>query len=190
MPAAAASPGLTFEVDSTSDAVDANAGDGLCATRTGTCTLRAAVQEANARPGADAIRLPAGTYELAIPPLNQNDIATGDLDITDSLTIDGAGASSTIVDAGIPLPGAPPEVHGLDRLFEVLVDEGTANFSGVTLRDGYAAEFGGAIMNNSTATVTVSASTLTGNVAGKAGGAIDNHLGGAVDVRDSMLSGN
>jgi len=56
----------TFVVNSTDDAVDANIGDGICATASGFCTLRAAVQEANAHLGPDVISLPAGTYTLAI----------------------------------------------------------------------------------------------------------------------------
>src|SRR5688500_5320120 len=71
-----------FTVDSTADAVDSSVGDGACRTLAGACTLRAAIQEANALPGADEIELPSGTYELGIPPLNQNDVTTGDLDIT------------------------------------------------------------------------------------------------------------
>ncbi len=43
-----------FLVNSTVDAVDANPGDGVCATSGGVCTLRAATLEANALPGADA----------------------------------------------------------------------------------------------------------------------------------------
>src|SRR5918992_4919759 len=82
--------GGRFTVNSTADAVDSNPGDGTCRTAAGACTLRAAIQEANALPGADEIRLPAGTYALGIPPRNQNDVTTGDLDITDSLAISGA----------------------------------------------------------------------------------------------------
>ena len=44
-----------FNVNSTRDAVDANPGDGVCATATGECTLRAAIQETNALRGADCI---------------------------------------------------------------------------------------------------------------------------------------
>jgi CSLREA domain-containing protein len=41
----------TFVVNSTGDAADANPGDGICQTRTrGQCTLRAAIQQANASP--------------------------------------------------------------------------------------------------------------------------------------------
>lgn len=52
--------GATFVVNSTVDAVDGTPGDGVCAAASGACTLRAAVQEANALPGAHAITLPAG----------------------------------------------------------------------------------------------------------------------------------
>jgi large repetitive protein len=127
---AAAANTTTFVVNSNGDALDALVGDGRCATAAGMCTLRAAVAESNALPGADTIQLPPGTYEIGIPPLNQNDITTGDLDITDSLTITGAGASATIIDGGLPVAGAPVQVRGLDRLFEVLVDGGEVNFTG------------------------------------------------------------
>ena len=45
----------TFVVNDTGDAPDANPGNGTCATSTGVCTLRAAIQEANAHPGPDTI---------------------------------------------------------------------------------------------------------------------------------------
>ena len=90
---------LRFEVNSTEDAVDAQIGDGVCATATGVCTLRAAIQEANAIPGAAAISLPIGTYMLTIPGANEDTAQTGDLDITDDLTIVGSGESQTIIDA-------------------------------------------------------------------------------------------
>ncbi len=46
------------------------------------CTLRAAIQNANASPGADVINLAAGTYTLTIPGVGENAAAAGDLDIT------------------------------------------------------------------------------------------------------------
>ncbi len=52
-----APPSTTHTVDSTGDEEDANPGDGVCETAAGNgvCTLRAAIQEANARTGADEI---------------------------------------------------------------------------------------------------------------------------------------
>ena len=45
----------TFTVNVIGDGVDANPGDGLCLTSGNTCTLRAAIQEANANAGKDTI---------------------------------------------------------------------------------------------------------------------------------------
>jgi CSLREA domain-containing protein len=51
-----------FVVNDPTDVVDAVPGDGVCETGSGTrvCTLRAAIQEANAAAGADTVTLPAG----------------------------------------------------------------------------------------------------------------------------------
>lgn len=46
---------LTLIVNSTGDAADGNPGDGVCATSTGVCTLRAAIQEADTHSGATTI---------------------------------------------------------------------------------------------------------------------------------------
>ncbi len=71
----------------------------------GRCSLREAIRSANvdaavhpdcpAGTGADTIRLPAGTYRLTIPGAGEDAAATGDLDITETVTILGAGAAST-----------------------------------------------------------------------------------------------
>src|SRR5581483_618871 len=89
--------GATFTVNSTADAVDATI-DGICAAASGACTLRAAVQEANAAADADVVVLPAGTFRLAVTGTGEDAAATGDLDVTQPLEIDGAGADATIVD--------------------------------------------------------------------------------------------
>jgi CSLREA domain-containing protein len=188
--AKSSSAAITISVNSTSDATDADPGNGMCATADGKCTLRAAIQEANALPGADTVNVPAGTYELQIAPLNQNDITTGDLDITEALTITGAGSTSTIIDGGLPKAGLPDEVQGMDRLFDVQASSGTVSLSGLTIRDGYAAEYGGGLFNGGDATVTLANIDVTGNFAGKTGGGIDNHAGGTVHVSDSNISMN
>ena len=87
---------LELTVTSTTDAVDARPGDGVCATSTGTCTLRAAIQETNARVGADTIVLQPGTYTLTIAEVDENAGATGDLDVADALTIKGMGAQADV----------------------------------------------------------------------------------------------
>src|SRR6266545_462386 len=76
-----------FTVNSTIDAVDANPGDGACASASGECTLRAAVPETNAMPGPNTILMPAGTYLLSIFGGFDDAAASGDLDVNDELEI-------------------------------------------------------------------------------------------------------
>jgi CSLREA domain-containing protein len=107
---------VVFVVDTTTDAVDANPGDGTCDTGSGACALRAAIQEANALAGADDITLPAGVYDLTIAGPAEDLGASGDLDVHDTLTITGDGAGSTAIDgngavrvieAGVPVLTTP-----------------------------------------------------------------------------------
>jgi CSLREA domain-containing protein len=97
--AAPASHADVFAVDRFDDDVDANPGDGVCAAAGAPgCTLRAAVMEANALDGDDAIQLDEGTYALSLPDNGANDAAGGDLDVTEDLVIDGQGVT-TVIDA-------------------------------------------------------------------------------------------
>ncbi|MDF1512608.1 MAG: choice-of-anchor Q domain-containing protein [Anaerolineae bacterium] len=77
----------TFQVDSPLDSHDANPGDGTCADTGNHCTLRAAIEEANALAGADEINLPAFTYNISM----------GEIDIKTDVTIHGASESNTIL---------------------------------------------------------------------------------------------
>ncbi len=96
-PAQAASP---FVVDSTSDGPDVNHGDGVCdadPTAVTTCTLRAAIEEANASAGADPINF-AIPDDPSVAGFEVKKIApdTALPAITSPLTIDGytqSGAS-------------------------------------------------------------------------------------------------
>jgi hypothetical protein len=57
--------------------------------------------EANARPGADIVIFAMdGTLRLTIAGANEDNARTGDLDITESLTIRGNSVGNTIVDGG------------------------------------------------------------------------------------------
>ncbi len=194
----------TFTVNSTIDAIDANAGDGVCETAPGNgeCTPRAAVQETNALAGADAITLPAGTFTLSIAGTDEDAAGTGDLDITQDLTINGSGAVNTIIDGG-----------GIDRIFDLTFfgTPVTVNITGVTIRNGNADEGGGisnfsgtlsitdSIINGNTATfgagvasrrtLTLTGTTVSGNV-GTHGGGIWSLSTGTVTIAHSTLSGN
>lgn len=92
---------VIFNVDDTADLVDEDTTDGLCETFFTTCSLRAAIQQANALtgPGTDTINVPVGIYKLSLPRVGLDTPLTGDLDITDDLDIVGAGPGKTIIDA-------------------------------------------------------------------------------------------
>src|SRR5215831_8534236 len=132
---AASLSGKTFAVNSTTATVDSTPGDGVCAATGGACTLRAAIQEANALAGRDTIIVPAGTYTLTIPGRGETAAAAGDLDITDSLTINGAGSATTIIQSCAP---SPDTCGGIDRVFHVDPNAAgiRATISGVTIRNG------------------------------------------------------
>lgn len=93
--------------------VDTN--DGSCDATD--CSLREAVIAANTSPGADTIILDAGTYTLTIThttDINEDASATGDLDITDDLTIAGKNVLATTIQAGTD------SVPVTDRVFQIL----------------------------------------------------------------------
>ena len=94
----ASAQSFVFHVNSSADVVDAVIGDHICETApgNGVCTLRAAIQEANATTVPDVILLPASVYTLTIPGRAEDAAAAGDLDITTDLTILGEDAASTI----------------------------------------------------------------------------------------------
>src|SRR5688572_7225860 len=160
----------SFTVTSTVDRADANPGDGVCRTSQDVCTLRAAIQEANALPGSDTIVLPAGVYELELPTLNEDLPETGDFDIHAPVSIVGDGPGTTIVDGGFPLPGADPIARGLDRLFEIHPTAGNVTFTGLTLREGFSPEDGGAIQHWSSGLLRIENVHVLNNFASTAGG--------------------
>jgi len=87
-----------FIVNSTADTSDANPGDGACADGAGACTLRAAIEETNARAGADTITFAPAVFPPAAPAVIS---PASDLpplaDFAGGTTIDGSGAG-VIVD--------------------------------------------------------------------------------------------
>jgi predicted outer membrane repeat protein len=165
-----------LSVNSTSDSLDINPGDGVCATSGGICTLRAAIMEANALPGADTITIPAGTYTLRIAT-GAEDSAFGDFDLLGPLTIIGAGAGATILDGGDPPIGAPPNVLALDRLFEVHPSAGNVAISRLTVQGGWSADNGGAIANSSPGTLRLESVAVRDSSSEVEGGGIFHDVG-------------
>ncbi|MEJ2747533.1 MAG: CSLREA domain-containing protein, partial [Anaerolineae bacterium] len=146
----------------------------------GFCSLREAIIAANsdkqsggkpgecvAGSGADTIIIPAGHYTLSRTDNGKEDAAaTGDLDITEDLTIIGAGADVTVIDG-----------NGItDRIFHVL--SGPVTISGVTVQDGNVRGDGGGIYN--AAHLTLTDSVLTQNAADGVGGALYNAATGTL----------
>ncbi len=86
---------IDFTVNTTSDSADSNPGDRECRTESGACSLRAAVQEANAVTGADVINIPTGLFQLVGDSINEDNALSGDLDVLDDLTVRGAGTELT-----------------------------------------------------------------------------------------------
>src|SRR5215469_14792431 len=97
-PVAAAT--VTFTVTSTADSHDAHPGNGKCADSAGRCTLRAAVEAANAEPAGTsvAIKVPSGQYLLTLGSLDLTGNTIG-IRGAGSGAIAGTGAGSTVVQA-------------------------------------------------------------------------------------------
>ena len=167
----------TFTVNSLLDTADTTPGDGLALDAAGNTTLRAAIQEANALPGADRIDLPAGDFDLLTAGRGEDAAATGDLDITDDVSIIGAGRGDTIIDNG-----------DLDRILDVRPGA-TVLLSGVTLRNGSAVSGNGGSVRN-LGTLTIFDSELTFASSSIGGGAISNEVGATLIVQESRIADN
>lgn len=152
-----------FTVNNTADVRDANAGDGLCATGSGACTLRAAIEETNALPGADAIALPPGTFLITLGN-GDDDAEEGDFDVTDVVTINGSGQAFTIIDG-----------NAADRVFDVHEDA-SLRMRDVTVTNGNIKSQGGGIRSEGALTLTDV--TLSDNI-GKDGGGLSVRKGGS-----------
>jgi len=136
---------VTYQVNSAFDVSDPNPNDGVCETTPGVCTLRAAVQQANVTGG--TILVPAITIKI---------VQSAPIAIDNSMSIVGAGMLKTVVSG-----------DSLHQIFTVGTGEGTisVSISDMTLRDGVAADFGGAIFVGTDATLTVARCRFTNNVA-------------------------
>ncbi len=156
-----------YTVNSSGDAGDANLANPACATAANVCTLRAAVEQANSLPGADVITVGARTISLGSA-----------LTITSNLTVQGAGAESTI------LTGSGSHVM-------MSVTNGSVTISDMTITG--ATSVGGAqAVNQTGGVVTLDRMRISGNNASSLGGTygpvyVQN---ATMTVRDSEISGN
>ena len=84
------------------------------------CSLRAAITEANSAGGADIITVPAGTYTQSLAGAAENANAGGDFDVTNPVSIEGAGAATTIIQSNAAPEAATERVDLKFRIFEDL----------------------------------------------------------------------
>ncbi|GAB2937799.1 hypothetical protein GCM10027047_38000 [Rhodococcus aerolatus] len=180
-----------------------------------TCSLRGAVNAANADGGGTITLAPGVTYTLALAGADEDAGLTGDLDITSPITIIGKGAtidgggldrvldvlgggSLTASDLTITGGDTTNTATGADTPTNILSHSGAGirtvgatTLTGVTLRGNTAAgtgASGGAIYNNG-GTVRVTTATIDANSAVRAGGGIEVSTGDTVLDRVT-LSGN
>lgn len=207
----------TFTANLTTDAEDNKPGDGKCDTVSETpgqqCTLRAAVQEANALDGRDTVVLVKGTYLLTLPnrdlngdgtPDGEAKAETGDLDILDDLTIRGAGLGETTVQntvddrhfdlqrralrtsiSDLTLTGGNSALTGsVSGRGGSILNVGSLTLNNVALRENQGL-FGGAIDNRGA--LTMKGTTVSNNTASFGGGVYNE---GALTVSDSIIGNN
>ncbi|MDQ3782340.1 MAG: hypothetical protein M3349_05300 [Actinomycetota bacterium] len=168
--------GGVFRVNTTNDTVDIAIGDGRCRDANGRCSLRAAVQEANARGGGTIVLQRNATYLLTIAGAGEDNAATGDLDVLGDISISGRGS---VVDA-----------NDLDRAFDVVLGA-ALSVDQLVVTGGFVTDANGGAYR-SDGSLAIASSGIFGNTAegeGASGGAIVNNLG-SLDVSGSEISGN
>ena len=183
---------VIFSVNTRDDVHAANPAGGVCETAPGNgrCSLRAALEVTNklAAGVAVTINVPAGHYFLSLGELDLAPIAQ-----PNSVTIQGSGAASTVLDAR-----HSSTVLVITATFAGLGAEGwLATIDGLTIQNGQgtggpqAGVIGGGLVNNF-GTVTLSNAIVRHNtVKGPAmidGGGITNH--GALTISNTTISGN
>lgn len=204
-----------FSVNNTTDAVDVTPGNGVCATANGVCSLRAAIQEANALAGDDVILVPAGVFNLTLSGVDEDAAAKGDLDITSNLTLQGQGANKTFIDGmssdrvfhvhlgaqaslrAITIRNGSANTPGLSGTGGGVANHGNLLLADCNIDRNTAAVQGGGIFNGLglsssidfiSPTLVVERCTISNNLT-QVGGGIAN-TEGVVTVRDSAISGN
>jgi uncharacterized repeat protein (TIGR01451 family)/CSLREA domain-containing protein len=177
----------SYLVTTTRDETDPNPTDDLCQIPSSVqCSLRAAVQTTNAHPGPDTILLPGGSILKSLVYLltgqsGEDTALSGDLDITDALTVTVSGGKSRMFGGSPIIDGG-----GIDRVFDVK-DGGSLALTGITVRNGAVgvANHGGGILANGD--LVLSNDTIAGNKAGFSGG-VEAHKG--LVVANTSFSNN
>lgn len=164
------SAAATFTVDSTADAHDADTTDGVCAARGGACTLRAAVEQANALGGTQTISIPGGIYTLTEGSLRVDSYGC-------DITLSGAGILSTAIDG-----------DNSTRILYVATIGSSVTVENLYVEDGSIGGDGGCFLNYGT--LQLHGVYVTGCKSAYDGGAIYNTSSGVLEVWSSTFNGN
>lgn len=191
---------VNFTVNNNADTSDVAAGNGICADAAGNCTLRAAVQEANARAGDDTIDFAASLTGATIAlttgveiPINGSG---GTLQITglgaDKLTIDGGAGSNRIFStnaATVTITGVTLQRGGSVQGGAILTTDGTLVLNTVLVQNNNVGDRGGGIYLNRGANHRILNSTISNNSTVTAGGGL-YLFNGTLFVANTTISGN
>ncbi len=196
-----------FNVNAAVDLIDSNVDDGVCQTAAGTCTLRAAVMQANhlATAGVAIINVPAGIYLLT---LSQNGMGgynetNSELQLTAPLAsgqrvvVRGAGLANTIIDSNRQFKAFAIAQGRIATLEDLAIRNGGGvnggglfNAGALTMArclvENNEADRGGGIYNRGS--LTMSESTIRGNRGVTEGGGLLAE--GPARIAQSTLSGN
>ena len=150
MPVAGEPGDLSFVVNDQGDGQDLSLGNGVCDIGGNRCTLRAAIQEANAQyaahggfytitlPGAFTINTPPRVISLTLTGSGEDHALTGDLDIACNLLIRTSNGLPALINA----------INLGDRVFEITSTSGVpivVSFANLWIANGSGVEAGGAI---------------------------------------------
>ncbi len=179
--------GENLVVNSVLDLPDADLQDGMCDADLEAdgqqITLRAAIMHSNVIAGPDTIQLPGGLYKLTIKGHDEDGGATGDLDITDDVTITGDGTLTTFVVGK----------KAKDRVFDIFPGA-DVTMESFTVRSGRAPtkdiddQRGGGLRNNGD--LTLLSMLVTKCRTGDADGGGISHEDGILTVVASIISRN
>ena len=143
----------------------------------GAGSLRQAIIDANALGGANEIILDADIYTLSLGPAGDDAAAFGDLDVTSEITIRGADATNTVIDA-----------NSLDRVFHLIGNTANLTLNDLTVTGGNTVGDGGGIyVNDSLAQLTAERVIITGNIANNGAGIFNE---GTISLTDVIISNN
>ena len=176
VPAAPASA-AEIVVNTTADLTVETTPDTTCDAGGGQCTLREAIRTANVLPGPDVVTVPPGTYVLTVTGTPDNQAELGDLDLNGQVTINGAGARTTVIDG-----------NGTDRVFHAQTSTAGNAIQGVTIRNGLGdASGGGGVLNQGGLTIADTA-IRDNDAAGSPGGGINNEGPGVLTLSRSLVA--